>query len=113
MRHWRSFARLWSEDSVDYRRAALQLTGASISPLPVQPDLPMWIGGRPRRRCDARRKYGTGWQAGAETPATVGRVIADIKTARWRQRAGVSTRITTGPRWLTGLAGRTIRASRR
>ena len=38
-------ARLWREESVDFDGRHYQLTGASISPKPVQPDLPMWIGG--------------------------------------------------------------------
>src|SRR3954454_25011554 len=37
--------RLWSEDKVDFDGVHYHLSGASISPKPVQPDLPMWIGG--------------------------------------------------------------------
>src|SRR5579863_2324918 len=37
--------RLWREDAVDFDGAHYKLTGASITPKPVQPDLPMWIGG--------------------------------------------------------------------
>src|SRR5205814_540933 len=37
--------RLWSEDKVDFDGVHYKLSGASISPKPVQPDLPMWIGG--------------------------------------------------------------------
>ena len=47
--------RLWSEDSVDFDGRHNHLTGASISPKPVQPDLPMWIGGLRLRRCDGLR----------------------------------------------------------
>jgi alkanesulfonate monooxygenase SsuD/methylene tetrahydromethanopterin reductase-like flavin-dependent oxidoreductase (luciferase family) len=41
----------------------------------------MWIGGSSEAAVRRTAKYGTGWQAGAETPETVGQVIADIKTA--------------------------------
>ncbi len=66
---------------MDYDGRHFKLTGASIAPLPVQPDLPMWIGGSSEAAVRRTAKCGTGWQAGAETPATVGQVIADIKTA--------------------------------
>src|SRR5262249_16952010 len=37
--------RLWSEDKVDFEGVHYHLSGASIAPKPVQPDLPVWIGG--------------------------------------------------------------------
>src|ERR1700712_591392 len=37
--------RLWTEDSVDFDGKHYKLTGASIPPKPVQPDLPIWIRG--------------------------------------------------------------------
>jgi probable F420-dependent oxidoreductase len=74
-------ARLWSQDSVDFEGRHNHLTGASISPKPVQPDLPMWIGGSSAAAVRRTARYGTGWQAGAETPADVGRVIREIKGA--------------------------------
>ena len=74
-------SRLWTGEQLDYAGKYFQLTGASISPLPVQPDLPMWIGGSSDAAVARTAKYGTGWQSGAETPETVGKVIAAIKTA--------------------------------
>jgi probable F420-dependent oxidoreductase len=74
-------ARLWSGEAVDFTGKHFQLTAASISPLPVQPDLPMWIGGASDAAVRRTAKYGTGWQAGPETPAMVGQVIAAIKAA--------------------------------
>jgi probable F420-dependent oxidoreductase len=73
--------RLWSEDSVDFEGRHNHLTGASISPKPVQADLPRWIGGSSAAAVRRTARYGTGWQAGAETPADVGRVITEIKAA--------------------------------
>ncbi len=73
--------RLWSGEKLDYQGRHFKLTGASIAPLPAQADLPMWIGGSSEAAVKRTAKYGTGWQAGAETPETVGQMIADIKAA--------------------------------
>jgi probable F420-dependent oxidoreductase len=73
--------RLWSEDKVDFVGAHYHLTGATISPKPVQPDLPMWIGGSSEAAIRRTAKYGTGWQAGPETPDQARTVVAAIKEA--------------------------------
>ena len=73
--------RLWAGEALDYNGRHFKLTKASISPLPVQPDLPMWIGGSSEAAMKRTARMGTGWQAGAETPDTVGTVIAGIKAA--------------------------------
>ncbi len=74
-------SRLWAGEALDYDGRHFKLTKASIAPRPVQPDLPMWIGGSSDAAIKRTARYGTGWQAGAETPETVGSVIAGIKTA--------------------------------
>ena len=74
-------SRLWSGESLDYAGRHFKLTKASISPVPVQPDLPMWIGGSSEAAIKRTARVGTGWQAGAETPVFVGEVIAGIKAA--------------------------------
>jgi probable F420-dependent oxidoreductase len=74
-------ARLWREDSVDFAGRHYRLRGASISPRPVQPDLPMWIGGSSEAAIRRTAKYGTGWQGGGETLEDAGRVVAAIKKA--------------------------------
>jgi alkanesulfonate monooxygenase SsuD/methylene tetrahydromethanopterin reductase-like flavin-dependent oxidoreductase (luciferase family) len=74
-------ARLWREDSVDFEGRHYRLKAASISPKPVQPDLPMWIGGSSDAAIRRTARYGTGWQSGAELPDAVGKVIAAIKRA--------------------------------
>jgi probable F420-dependent oxidoreductase len=74
-------ARLWREDSVDFEGRHYRLKGASISPKPVQPDLPMWIGGSSDAAIRRTAKYGTGWQGGGETMEDAIRVIAAIKKA--------------------------------
>ena len=74
-------SRLWAGEALDYDGRHFKLTKASIAPLPVQPDLPMWIGGSSEAAIKRTARVGTGWQAGAETPETVGSVIAGIKAA--------------------------------
>ena len=73
--------RLWREDSVDFAGAHYHLTGASISPKPVQAQLPMWIGGSSAAAIRRTARYGTGWQAGPETPAEARGVVAAIRAA--------------------------------
>ncbi len=74
-------ARLWREESVDFQGRHYKLNGASISPKPVQPDLPMWIGGSSDAAVRRTAKYGTGWQGGGETMEDAIRVVAAIKQA--------------------------------
>jgi probable F420-dependent oxidoreductase len=73
--------RLWTEETVDFAGVHYRLQGASIAPKPVQPDLPMWIGGSSDAAIRRTAKYGTGWQAGAETPAQVAPIVARIRAA--------------------------------
>jgi probable F420-dependent oxidoreductase len=73
--------RLWAEDSVDFEGVHYHLSGASLAPKPVQPDLPMWIGGSSEAAVRRTAKYGTGWQAGPETPAQAAEMVAAIKRA--------------------------------
>ena len=73
--------RLWREDKVDFHGQHFRLTGVSINPKPVQPDIPMWIGGGSEAAVRRTARYGSGWQAGPETPAEAGRIVAAIKAA--------------------------------
>jgi probable F420-dependent oxidoreductase len=73
--------RLWAEDRVDFEGVHYRLTGASISPKPVQPDLPIWIGGSSPAAIRRTARFGTGWQAGGETPEDIGAVVAAIRAA--------------------------------
>ena len=79
-------ARLWRDESVDFDGKYYRLNGASISPKPVQPDLPMWIGGSSDAAVRRTAQYGTGWQGGGETLEDAIRVVAAIKKAAARGR---------------------------
>src|SRR5262245_8663871 len=74
-------SRLWKGESVTHAGKHFQLTNASISPLPLQADFSMWIGGSSEAAIRRTARYGTGWHAGSEPPETVGQVIAAIKRA--------------------------------
>jgi probable F420-dependent oxidoreductase len=73
--------RLWREDQVDFNGAFFKLKSATILPKPVQPDLPMWIGGSTDAAIRRTARIGTGWQSGGDPPAEAGRVVAAIKAA--------------------------------
>jgi len=74
-------AALWTGEAVTYHGRHFKLTGARISPKPVQPDLPIWIGGASEAAIRRTARYGTGWQAGAETPEQLGAIVASIRAA--------------------------------
>jgi probable F420-dependent oxidoreductase len=73
--------RLWREDKVDFAGEHYRLSGATISPKPMQANLPMWIGGASDAAIRRTARVGTGWQGGPETPAEAGRIVAAIRTA--------------------------------
>jgi len=73
--------RLWQENDVDFHGEHYSLTAATISPKPVQRELPMWIGGGSEAAIRRTARLGTGWQGGPETPAEAARVISDIRAA--------------------------------
>lgn len=74
-------AQLWTGQPVTYAGRHFTLTRAQITPKPVQPDLPIWIGGASEAAIRRTAKYGTGWQAGAETPAQLATIVAAIRQA--------------------------------
>ena len=72
-------SRLWREDSVTFEGKHFQLSQASIAPKPVQQPLPLWVGGSAPQAIERTAKWGTGWQAGIESPDEVQPVITAIK----------------------------------
>ncbi len=72
---------LFTGEKVDFAGRHYTLRGASISPKPMQAELPMWIGGGSEAAVKRTAKLGTGWQGGPETPAEAGAVIAGIRAA--------------------------------
>ncbi len=74
-------SRLWREDSVDFDGVHFRLRGAVIVPRPLQPELPMWIGGSSDAAIRRTGRYGSGWLAGLDSLADIARVIPAIKAA--------------------------------
>ena len=72
-------SRLWREDSVTFEGKHFQLSKASIAPKPVQQPLPLWVGGSALQAIERTAQWGTGWQAGIESPDEVEPVITAIK----------------------------------
>jgi len=72
---------LWKQPRVDFSGKHFHLENAAIAPRPVQHDLPMWLGGGSEAAIRRTARFGTGWQAGPETPTQAGIVIAAIKRA--------------------------------
>ncbi|HET6183119.1 MAG TPA: TIGR03619 family F420-dependent LLM class oxidoreductase [Acetobacteraceae bacterium] len=73
--------RLWNGERLDYEGRFFRFRGAAIAPRPVQTELPMWIGGGTEAAIRRTARYGTGWQAGPETPEQAGAVVAAIRRA--------------------------------
>ncbi len=72
---------LWTGAPVTFAGRHVRLAAARIAPVPVQAELPIWIGGGSPAAIRRTARFGTGWQAGPETPAEAGAVIAAIQTA--------------------------------
>jgi len=72
-------SRLWQETNVTFEGKYYQLDRATIAPRPVQNPLPLWVGGSAPAAVDRTARWGTGWQAGIESPMQVAPVIAAIK----------------------------------
>ena len=70
---------LWRDGRSDHQGAHYRLDGAQIAPLPVQQPLPLWVGGSAERAIERTARWGTGWQAGIESPDDVAPVIRAIK----------------------------------
>ncbi len=72
-------SRLWRGETVTLDGEFFQYDGVRISPLPVQKELPLWIGGSSQAAIRRTVKYGTGWQASFEAPEQAGETVAAIK----------------------------------
>ena len=71
--------RLWTEAEIDFDGRHYQYLGASIAPQPVQDPMPLWVGGVAPAAIERTARWGTGWQAGLETPAQVRPVVEAIR----------------------------------
>ncbi|MEM7254707.1 MAG: LLM class flavin-dependent oxidoreductase [Pseudomonadota bacterium] len=74
-------SRLWAGEKLTFEGEYFQLKNARISPLPVQKELPLWIGGSSKAAIRRTARLGTGWLAGREAAEDVGAVVDGIKAA--------------------------------
>lgn len=73
-------AALWRGEKVSGRKY-YAYKDATIAPLPVQADIPLWIGGSSKAAIRRTGRIGTGWLAGRESAEEIGPVILAIKAA--------------------------------
>lgn len=76
--------RLWTQPTVTFEGRYYDYHEASIAPRPLQNPMPLWVGGSAQAAIERTARWGTGWQAGIDTPEQVAPVIAAIK-ARTRE----------------------------
>ena len=74
-------ASLWSRNDVNFDGEFFHYEGASISPKPANPKIPLWIGGSSEVAMQRTAKYGTGWLGGIDTPEQAKVVVTGIKSA--------------------------------
>jgi probable F420-dependent oxidoreductase len=72
-------AALWRGESVTFEGKYFRYKDATILPLPIQRPLPLWLGGSSDAAIERTGYFGTGWQAGLESPEEVAPIIESIK----------------------------------
>lgn len=73
-------AELWSTGQSSFSGTYYQLDDVRIAPQPVQANLPLWLGGSAPKAIERTARWGTGWQAGIESPEEIAPVIRAIKS---------------------------------
>ena len=73
--------RLWSGEAVTFEGEFYQYDGATISPLPANKRIPLWIGGSSEPAIRRIARFGTGWQGAFERPSEVPAIITRILQA--------------------------------
>ena len=74
-------AALWRGESVSCDGEFHRYCEATVSPLPVQKRLPLWIGGSSQVAARRTARIGTGWIGGLDTPAQAAHMVRSIKQA--------------------------------
>lgn len=73
--------RLWYEEAVSFEGEFFKYDEATISPRPVNQDIPLWIGGSSEVAMKRTARFGTGWLGGIDTPEQAAVMVAGIKAA--------------------------------
>lgn len=70
--------RLWQGETFDFESEFFQLKGACISPLPVSPAMPIWLGGNSAPAYRRVAKYGDGFLGPAEAFAEYAAAVEEL-----------------------------------
>ncbi len=70
---------LWAKGSITFEGTYYRYEDATLAPGPVQSPMPLWVGGSAPAAIERTARWGTGWQAGLETPEEIAPVIQAIK----------------------------------
>lgn len=73
--------RFWSGEAVDHHSARFNFSGVTLSPLPVQDPLELWLGGMGPRALERAGHLADGWLGAALTPAEAGAAKLKIEKA--------------------------------
>ncbi|MDA1300132.1 MAG: TIGR03619 family F420-dependent LLM class oxidoreductase [Proteobacteria bacterium] len=72
-------SRLWSEEDICFEGEFFNYQNATISPRPVNPHIPLWIGGSSEVAMRRTARFGTGWLGGIDTPEQAGEMVRGIR----------------------------------
>jgi probable F420-dependent oxidoreductase len=81
---------LWSGETIDHDGPSGKFSGVSISPLPVQDPLEVWLAGMAERSLERCGRVGDGWLPTACTPESAARGRSVIEAAAQRASRVIS-----------------------
>ncbi len=87
---------LWRGETVNYRGAHYHITGAKLSPLPVQDPMPLWVGGFANASAKRAARVGDGYLGTGDMSALI-KVYRDELAALGKPGPG---RVAGGHFWL-------------
>lgn len=70
---------LWAHERFSYDGRHFTLRDVAIAPRPVQPAIPIWVGGGSEAALRRAARYGDGWIAAFASPRKFGRLSADLR----------------------------------
>ncbi|MBI2466494.1 MAG: LLM class flavin-dependent oxidoreductase [Candidatus Rokubacteria bacterium] len=70
---------LWTHERFSYAGRHFTLRDVAIAPRPLQPSIPIWVGGGSEAALRRAARYGDGWIAAFASPRKFGRLSADLR----------------------------------
>ena len=77
---------LWANERFSYEGRHFSFRDVEISPRPLQPSIPIWVGGGSEAALRRAARYGDGWIAAFSSVSKFGRLSADLR--RFLQEEG-------------------------